>query len=41
MGEMISSFDGMKLYLNREVPENPKTALVIVHGLLTNTAGMK
>ncbi len=24
MGEMISSFDGMKLYLNREVPENPK-----------------
>lgn len=41
MGEMISSFDGMKLYLNREVPENPKAALVIVHGLLTNTAGMK
>ena len=33
MGEMISSFDGMKLYLNREVPENPKAALVIVHGL--------
>ena len=31
MGEMISSFDGMKLYLNREVPENPKAALVIVH----------
>ena len=41
MGEMISSFDGMKLYLNREVPENPKAVLVIVHGLLTNTAGMK
>ena len=33
MGEMISSFDGMKLYLNKEIPENPKAALVIVHGL--------
>lgn len=33
MGEMISSFDGMKLYLNREIPENPKAVAVIVHGL--------
>ena len=33
MGEMISSFDGTKLYLNKEIPEKPKAALVIVHGL--------
>ena len=41
MGEMISSFEGMKLDLNREDPENTKAALEIVHGHLTNTAGMK
>ena len=33
MGEMISSFDGTKLYLNKEAVESPKAALVIVHGL--------
>lgn len=33
MGEMISSFDGMKLYLNKEIPANPRAALVVVHGL--------
>ena len=33
MGEMISSFDGMKLYLNKEVPDNARAVLVIVHGL--------
>ncbi|MDR2024622.1 MAG: lysophospholipase [Hungatella sp.] len=33
MGEMISSFDGTKLYLNKEVPEAARGAAVIVHGL--------
>ena len=33
MGEMISSFDGTRLYLNREVPEQARAAAVIVHGL--------
>lgn len=33
MGEMITSFDGTKLYFNREIPENPRAAAVIVHGL--------
>ena len=33
MGEMISSFDGTKLYLNKEIPDGPKAAVVIVHGL--------
>ena len=33
MGEMIKSFDGTNLYLNRELPDRPKAALVIVHGL--------
>ena len=33
MGEMITSFDGMKLYLNKEVPKNRKAVAVIVHGL--------
>ena len=33
MGEMISSFDGTKLFLNREVPEGARAAAVIVHGL--------
>lgn len=33
MGEMITSFDGTKLYLNKETVENAKAALVIVHGL--------
>lgn len=33
MGEMISSFDGTKLFLNREVPETVRGAAVIVHGL--------
>ncbi len=33
MGEMISSFDGTKLYFNREVPEQARAAAVIVHGL--------
>ena len=29
MGEMISSFDGTKLYLNKEIPEKPKAAFKI------------
>ena len=33
MGEMISSFDGTKLYLNKEAVESPKAVLVIVHRL--------
>ena len=33
MGVMISSFDGTKLYLNKEIPDGPKAAVVIVHGL--------
>ena len=33
MGEMFSSFDGTKLYLNKEVPEGAQAAAVIVHGL--------
>ena len=33
MGTMISSFDGMKLYLNKEVPDLAKAVVVIVHGL--------
>ena len=33
MGEMISSFDGTKLYFNREMPEQARAAAVIVHGL--------
>lgn len=33
MGEMITSFDGTKLYFNREIPESPRAAAVIVHGL--------
>lgn len=33
MGEMISSFDGMKLFLNKEIPDSPRAAAVIVHGL--------
>lgn len=33
MGEMIASFDGTKLFLNREVPEGARAAAVLVHGL--------
>ncbi|NBH72828.1 lysophospholipase [Clostridiaceae bacterium] len=33
MGEMFSSFDGMQLYLNKEVPEGARAVAVIVHGL--------
>lgn len=33
MGEMFSSFDGTKLYLNKEVPSDCKAVAVIVHGL--------
>jgi len=33
MGEMFSSFDGTKLYLNREVPSGCRAVAVIVHGL--------
>ena len=33
MTEMISSFDGTKLFLNREIPEGSKAIAVIVHGL--------
>lgn len=33
MGTMISSFDGTKLYLNKEVPDQARAVLVIVHGL--------
>lgn len=33
MGTMISSFDGTKLYLNKEVPSDSKAIAVIVHGL--------
>ncbi len=33
MGEMFSSFDGTRLYLNREIAEEAKAAAVIVHGL--------
>ena len=33
MGTMISSFDGTKLYLNKEIPDQAKAVLVIVHGL--------
>ena len=33
MGEMISSFDGTKLFLNKEIPDSPRAAAVIVHGL--------
>lgn len=33
MGEMISSFDGTKLYLNREAAPDCKAVAVIVHGL--------
>ena len=33
MGEMFSSFDGTKLYLNKEIPDGARAAAVIVHGL--------
>lgn len=33
MSDMISSFDGTKLYFQKSVPENAKAAAVIVHGL--------
>lgn len=33
MGELISSFDNTKLYLNKEVPDNCKAVAVVVHGL--------
>ncbi len=33
MGEMISSYDGTKLYLNKEVGNGCKAVAVIVHGL--------
>lgn len=33
MGEMIQSFDGTKLYLNKETVDSAKAAAVIVHGL--------
>ena len=33
MGEMISSYDNTKLYLNKEVPDSCKAVAVIVHGL--------
>lgn len=33
MVEMISSFDGTKLYLNKEAVPSPKALAVIVHGL--------
>lgn len=33
MGEFISSYDGTKLYLNKEVPAYSRAAAVIVHGL--------
>ncbi len=33
MGEMISSFDGTKLFLNKEVPDGARAAAVLVHGL--------
>lgn len=33
MAEMISSYDGTKLFLNREIPEGARAAAVIVHGL--------
>lgn len=33
MGEMITSFDGTKLYLNKEVTGGCKAVAVIVHGL--------
>ena len=33
MGEMITSFDGTKLYFNKEIPDNRRAAAVIVHGL--------
>lgn len=33
MGEMFSSFDGTKLYLNKEVPSGCRAVAVIVHGL--------
>lgn len=32
-GKMISSFDGTKLFLNKEVSNNAKAVCVIVHGL--------
>ena len=33
METMISSFDGTKLYLKKEIPDQAKAVLVIVHGL--------
>jgi len=33
MGEMISSFDNTRLYLNKEVPSYSRAVAVIVHGL--------
>ncbi len=33
MEEMITSFDGTKLYLNREISEGNKAVAVVVHGL--------
>ncbi|MBS6646407.1 MAG: lysophospholipase [Clostridiaceae bacterium] len=33
MGEMISSYDNTKLYLNKELPDSCKAVAVIVHGL--------
>lgn len=33
MGEMISSYDGTRLYLNREAADGCKAVAVIVHGL--------
>lgn len=33
MGEMIASFDGTNLYLNKEMPPQARAVAVIVHGL--------
>ncbi len=33
MGEMITSFDGTKLYYNEEIPRQARAVAVIVHGL--------
>ncbi|MFA0816100.1 MAG: lysophospholipase [Anaerofustis sp.] len=30
---MMSSFDGTKLYFRKDIPENPKAVVIIVHGL--------
>lgn len=40
MGEsMITSFDGMKLYLKKETAADNKAVIVIVHGLCGTRAG--